>query len=148
MNFFSKKEIRIQFLKYGLIGLITLLTDYSLILLGVEIFKLNVIVAASISYAGALLVHFNLNKYWNFKSFSRSYIKQIRTYFIASIIFYVVNISIIELALSINVNYLLGKMTATVCVAMFSFMFNRNITFQGGIRATIVGLYEKFFHKN
>jgi len=143
ISVFRKTEIRLQFTRYVLIGFLTLLTDYLLLIFSVEILRLNVILAASISYVVSLLVHFNLNKYWNFKSFSRSYQRQIRTYLIASGFFYLINIAIIQSATILHFNYIVGKIIATGVLVSMTFMFNRYVTFRRGIRETLKVLYEK-----
>jgi putative flippase GtrA len=106
------------------------------------------VVAASISYFCSLLIHFNLNKYWNFKSFSRSYGHQARTYLFASVFFYIVNISVMQLIIWLNFNYLIGKITATCILVSMTFLFNKYITFQSGIRQTMRSIYAKFFIKD
>ena len=130
----QKSDAPKQLVKYIVIGLLVFITDFLSLILLVELLNLQILLAASISYIAGVAIHFNLNRQWNFKNFDRKYHHQLKTYLVATIIFYFINITTIKILLLVNVHYTLSKIVATVLLAMFTFLFNKHITFNKGIR--------------
>jgi putative flippase GtrA len=132
-----------QFIKYLFIGALNFITDLSVLIFLVEVLKLNVSLAATLSYICGLVVHFNLNRYWNFKNFQRNYYQHLRTYLVATLIFYSFYIVIINIFLFAGFYYILAKVLASGILACLTFLFNKYITFSVGIRTFFKNLMIK-----
>ena len=144
MKFFDIHEKTLeQIFKYVIIGLLTLFVDVILLIVLVEYVGTQPLIAATISYVSALAVHFNLNRYWNFKNFERIYYDQLRTYLLASFLFYIVNISIIEFFVALGFHYFIGKLVAIAILVCLSFIFNKYVTFNVGLRGFLKNLFKK-----
>lgn len=144
----STQEINTQILKYLVIGGLNFITDFLILFILVDYFKFEVILAATISYACGLIVHFNLNRYWNFRNFERTYLQHLRTYLVATAFFYVINILSIKLFLMIGIYYLLAKILSTMITACLTFATNKYITFSNGIRYSVIKLIKELKNNN
>ena len=143
-NLEISREIRIQFIKYITVGTLTLITDVFIYTSLIKFAGLEIILSAAISYVISLAVHFNLNRYWNFKNFDRRYHQQLGTYLIASGIFFTVNLLVIKFALIFGAHYLAAKGLAIIVLVCFSFLFNRYLTFGLGLRHNLRILLGRF----
>jgi putative flippase GtrA len=55
-------------LRFLIVGLISFILDYGLLLILHDAFRINLIVAASVSFVSGLLINFLLNKHWTFNA--------------------------------------------------------------------------------
>lgn len=113
-----------QILKFGIVGGMAFVIDYSVLVLFKEIFKLDVLLSASIAftvsvifnYIASIKVVFDVNQN---KSNSKS--------FILFIIFSIFGLGITEIIMylgteKLNMHYLIVKVIATILVMVFNFI--------------------------
>jgi len=124
------KEIIVKFVKFGIVGFVGLLIDFSVTYLLKEKLKLNKFFANSIGFSLAVINNYLLNKYWSFESREHQYLKEFAAFLTISIIGLLINNGIVYL---LNVRYgqsfYLAKVISLAVVAFWNFFMNYFITF-------------------
>lgn len=124
-------------LLYIAIGGITFVVDAGsfMLLLSGGVFRP---IAASIAFAIGLGCHFSLNKYFNFRNFSRRTEAQVRTYLVVAGVCWLSTAIIIEiLAGMVGVRPLVAKCAAVGFNIPLGFFGHKYLTFSEGIRAAL-----------
>ena len=92
--------------------------------------------ATSIAYLLGVSTHFTLNKFFNFRNFERSTLRQLRTYLIVVLFCWLITLAIIEIGThKLGFTPLLAKMIAVTLNIPIGFVCHRFLTFGGGIGA-------------
>lgn len=136
-----QKKTQEHFFKYIVIGALTFLTDFVVLLVLIEFLGLATIIAVSFGYFTGVIVHFNLNRHWNFKNFDRKYHHQLITYIIATIVFYLLTVSFIEILIISGLHYAVAKIIVVGALGTFTFIFNRYITFNLGLKKFLKDIF-------
>lgn len=144
MHFPSKRTIRL-FLNYCLIGgLATVVDTGALVVFRVK-FGLFVWLSAALAYICGMTTNFLLNKYLNFASNSRSFVKQARTFFIVASIGLALKAGLMEFFVQVtNLRLLIAQAVAVAIVMVWSFWGHHKMTFRGGIRSYMSARLSKF----
>jgi putative flippase GtrA len=95
------------------------------------------------SWALAVVTHFSLNKYVNFRAHDRPVHHQAVTYGIVAITVWLTTTAIVKGAVALNVPPLLGKVIAIACNLPLGFFGHRYLTFGRGITATVQHFLER-----
>jgi putative flippase GtrA len=133
----SKTVIKL-FMNYLWIGgFATLVDTGALVFFRIKL-ELYVWLSAGLAYICGMFSNFLLNKYLNFASTNRSFVKQARTFFIVA----TVGLFIKSLLMEAFVEYgqmrlLIAQVFAVSIVMMWSFWGHHTMTFQGGIRSYV-----------
>lgn len=94
-------------------------------------------VAASIAGAIAMVVHFCLNKYVNFRNHDRPVYRQAGTYLAVGVVWWIVTLAIIAtMTRAFGVPPLYAKLVAVVVNFPVGYVAHRYLTFGPGITAT------------
>ncbi|EPY09444.1 GtrA family protein [Paenibacillus alvei] len=121
----EKNNIILQFLKYGVIGIVgTILQSGTLILL-VEFFKWEPIISTIIGFIFSLTFSYFANVRWTFPS-TCNQIQVFIKYFVVSILGLLLNITVMYLIVYIfELWYLIGQMIVIILVPVFNFTLNK-----------------------
>ncbi len=127
--FLEKHKI---YVKYIIAGLCATVVDFGLLFLLHGVWKVNVVVAASIAFASAVVISFTLQKFWTFRDASR---KHIYLQFIFYFSMGVVNTSLNAYAMHVLVNalgvyYMLAQAMTGIVLALSSFTISRYFIFR------------------
>ena len=118
------KKLFLQVVKFGVVGVIAFVIDYSLMVLFVEVFHWNEIVSTGLSFTLSLIVNYLLSMKYVFKTregMSKS--KEIIIFLITSVIGFLINILVMWIGTDIlNISYLIDKLVATVVVMIWNFI--------------------------
>ncbi len=118
------KKLFLQVVKFGVVGVIAFVIDYSLMVLFVEVFHWNEIVSTGLSFTLSLIVNYLLSMKYVFKTregMSKS--KEIIIFVITSVIGFLINILVMWIGTDIlNISYLIDKLVATVVVMIWNFI--------------------------
>jgi len=118
---------------FFLIGIISSLIDIGLLVLFCSYFGIWYLLAAAVSYCCGTVVSYILNKYLNFHDRDRHIIAQFTTFAAISVSCLLVNLCVIWLCVEIfALNYLVGKVFATLCAFFWNYHGQKRFTFHEG----------------
>ncbi len=134
-----KEETAFQFARYVMIGTTCAAVDIGIFTFIVTMSgTVTAQVATTISWIFATIVHFMLNKYLNFKSYSRPVTSQLATYSISAMMSYLFMMGCITLFVDIlSFNEIFSKVLSSALNLLWSFPVQKFLTFGEGIIATI-----------
>jgi putative flippase GtrA len=133
----SDRHARMQFIAYASIGGFVQVVDIGLFRTLVASRAVPEL-AATAAGAVAMVVHFALNKYVNFRNHDRPVYRQAGTYLAVGAIWWVVTLTIIaSLTRLFGVPPLYAKLVAVAVNFPVGYLAHRHLTFGKGIRATV-----------
>ncbi len=126
-----------RFLKFGIVGTIGAVVDFSVLNLGIQVFGLEKWLANTFSFSAAVLSNFTWNRLWTFpESKSQPLLRQLLQFFAVNLVGYVIN-QVIFLSLDRWVfgswgvwGYNLSKALAIGVVLFWNFGVNRVWTYR------------------
>lgn len=135
MKFPSRRTIRL-FLNYIWIGgFATVVDTGALVLFRVKL-GFYVWLSAALAYCCGMITNFLLNKYLNFASDNRSFLKQARTFFIVATTGLAMKAALMELFVQVvHMRLLVAQACGVGIVMIWSFWGHHRMTFQKGIRS-------------
>ncbi len=118
------KKLLIQMIKFGIVGVIAFVIDYSLMVLFVEVFHWNTVVSTGLSFTISLVVNYLLSMKFVFKAKENlSKKKEILIFVITSVIGLLINLLIMYIGDDLlHISYLIDKLVATVIVMIWNFV--------------------------
>jgi len=121
----------LRIIKFGLVGFVGLLVDFSVTYFLKEKVLINKYIANATGFTCAVISNFFLNKYWTFNSASNQFItNQFFLFATISIIGLCINSSVIMLLIKkMNMRFYLSKAIAVCIVFIWNFLMNNYITF-------------------
>jgi putative flippase GtrA len=118
---------------FFLIGILSSLIDIGLLVILCSYFGIWYLPAAAVSYCCGIVVSYILNKFFNFHDPDQHYLSQFTTFAVISVSCLFVNLCIIWICVEIfSLNYLVGKIVATLCAFFWNFNGQRRFTFREG----------------
>jgi len=131
----SRRVIRL-FLNYIWIGgFATVVDTGALVFFRVKL-GLYVWLSAGLAYLCGMITNFLLNKYLNFASEARSFLRQARTFFIVASLGLVMKALLMEFFVqTVHMRLLIAQFVAVAIVMLWSFWGHHKMTFRGGIRS-------------
>ena len=121
---FKRKELVLQFCKFGLVGIISLIVDYGFMIALVEGFSLDYFKACAFSYTLSVLVNYILSMRYVFhgrEDLSKT--KEATIFFLLSFIGLLLNQIIMWIAVDfIGLYYALAKIMSTLMVTGYNFI--------------------------
>ena len=118
------KKLFEQIIKFGIVGVLSFLIDYIIMILCKEVFGFNVLVSAGFGFTISVVFNYIASVKWVFNvNQNNSKSKQ----FIVFIIFSIIGLILTEIIMHIgtnimNISYLLVKILATLIVMVFNFI--------------------------
>jgi putative flippase GtrA len=92
----------------------------------------------TLSYGVAVVAHFMLNKFFNFKNFERSTIRQFRTYLVIVVVCWLITILVIQISVSkLSLTPLQAKLIAVIINIPIGFLCHKYLTFSAGVRTKL-----------
>ena len=118
------------FFKYLVIGAIATIIDFFVLYSLTEFLGVWYFYSAGIAYGCAIIPHYTLNKYWNFKNKSRRVFSQFGLFVLFSLIGLVFNqIILFGLVEFFGLWYIFAKLIAVLIVLIYNFLINKKVTF-------------------
>ena len=126
----QKREITIQFLKFGTVGALATLTHYAILISLVETIDLNPVIASGLGYAISGALNYLLNYKYTFRSSSLHLVSGPRFGIVAASGL-TLNVVIMHFGYELlKINYLVVQIIATLVVLFWNFLVNRHWTFK------------------
>jgi putative flippase GtrA len=130
-----------QFARYVIVGLTVFCIDVGSFQWMVES-RTFLWVAVIVSYALGVVVHFSLNKYWNFRDYERTFVQQARTYLLITAAQLLTTLAIVEAGVHlVRLSPLEAKILAVFINVPFFFFAHKFMTFGPGIRNRLRGVH-------
>jgi putative flippase GtrA len=124
------KFFSLQILKFGLVGVIGMIVDFSITWLCKEKLKFNKYLSNSLGFCFALLNNFILNKYWTFQQSNENINTQFLKFAIVSTIGLVINNLILYgLNKYVKANFYFLKLLTIGIVFFWNYFMNTLFTF-------------------
>ena len=123
------KELFLKFIKYSIVGCISVLIYFLSVFVLVELFDKDPIFASTLSFIIMTYISFLLNKKYTFGS-DFSYNKLVR-FLVVSAIGFTLNFGIMYLVVSIlSLHYVIGELLTTLIIPIINFILNNYWTFK------------------
>lgn len=117
------KKIINQLIKFGLIGAIAFLIDYSLLMLLTEVAGVHFLLSQIISFLVSFVFNYYFSVHWVFDSKNSQNSKSKVLFFVGALFGLLINESILYLLSHVGgVHYLISKLIATIIVMIWNFI--------------------------
>lgn len=118
------KGLILQILKFGVVGGIAFVIDYSIMVLLTEAFEINYLISSAIAFACSVIFNYILSIKWVFLA---NHDHKKSTELIVFIVLSVIGLGINELIMYVavdllSIHYMLAKIGATVIVMIYNFI--------------------------
>ena len=121
---FRNREVFLQFCKFGVVGIISLLVDYGLMIGFVEVFAMDYFAACAFSYTSSVFVNYVLSMRYVFhgrEDLSKT--KEATIYFVLGLLGLLFNQAIMWFAVDLlGIYYTLAKLLSTLMVTGYNFI--------------------------
>ena len=118
------KQLVAQFAKFGVVGLIAFFIDYGLLILLTEVFDVNYLVSATISFTVSVIFNYLASMRYVFthkEDMSRQ--REFVIFVVLSVIGLIINDAMMWAGVELlSINYMLVKIIATAVVAIWNFV--------------------------
>lgn len=127
----TKRHFKIStFARYGIVGAIGTLIDFSVLVILVELFEVSPIIANVPAFLLAVVNNYALNKSWTFKFKGTAHVKQFSKFLLVSCVGLLINILFMPVLLSIGFWYIVAKCIIILLVLIWNFTLNSIWTFK------------------
>ena len=117
------KNILLQLIKFGIVGVIAALVDVGVLVLLKELFRLDVLISSAISFSTSVIVNYILSMAFVFKSREQNKIKEFIIFVCLSIGGLCLNQLILWAGVKFTtVHYLIVKFLAMLIVPIYNFV--------------------------
>lgn len=124
-----RKELFLKFIKYSVVGCISVLIYFLSVFILVELFDKDPIFASTFSFIIMTYISFLLNKKFTFGS-DFSY-NQLLRFLVVSAIGFILNFCIMYLVVNIlSLHYVIGELITTLIIPIINFILNNYWTFK------------------
>jgi putative flippase GtrA len=122
---YIKLAFKSQFLRFALVGATATLTTYLVLILLVEIWHMNVILASVLGYIAGIAVNYKLNYGFTFRS-ARQHRIVIPKFILVALVGLLLNTGLMYVAVIwVGIHYVLAQLAAVAIVLIWSFTINR-----------------------
>ncbi|BAF72490.1 conserved hypothetical protein [Sulfurovum sp. NBC37-1] len=124
------KIYNIQFLKYGIVGVISVVIDYFLLYLSYSHFGLSSSVSISIGFWGSTILNFLMHRFYTFSETTNSnHFIVIIKYILLIIGSYFITLIMIEKLLEYGLNIYFAKLISLLIVYVYGYIIGKKIVF-------------------
>jgi len=125
-----KKQNTKELLKFTMVGGVSTVAHYLVLLISVETLHLDALIATMIGYSIGALINYYLNLRYTFNS-NASHRAALPKFVIMVILGFAINAFVMFLMVYVaSVNYMVGQLVATITVYCWNFMIGKHWTFK------------------
>lgn len=124
-----ESKLILKFLKFSVVGFISVIIDFGVTYLLKEKVKLNQYVANSLGFTVAVIGNFFMNKYWTFEDTNPDMVSQFTIFMIIAITGLLINNGIIFILRRRHINFYIAKGIAIGIVVFWNFFMNSKFSF-------------------
>ena len=119
----SSKNLIIQIIKFGFVGIIAAIIDVGLLALFNEVFRIDVLISSAISFCCSVVVNYILSMRFVFDSKEKSKIKEFIIFVTLSVGGLCINQGIMWIGIKLfSIHYLVVKIFAMIFVPIYNFV--------------------------
>lgn len=118
-----------RFLSFASIGVVATCIHYLILVVGVQLIRLDPVLASTVGFVTAALVNYLLNRRYTFRS-RKSHVEAITKFFSVALVGLMLNGTLLAAGTELlRLNYLLSQMIASVLVLIWNYSANATWTF-------------------
>lgn len=115
--------------KYSFVGSTTVVIDLGLLIVLKQVFHVNTILAATVSYWVGVFYNFFLNRHWTFEAGGKGLHRHMWRYGVLLVINYLVAIGFIAALGLVGVNYAIAKVIAIIVSMSWTYLALKKLIF-------------------
>jgi putative flippase GtrA len=120
-----------SFVRYVAVGGTTFMIDFGVLVLLHGVLKVNVLIAASISYWLSILFNFLVNRFWTFSANEKSELGRHVAFYLVLLGFnYLFTIAFLAFADHIGLHYTVGKIIAVAIQMSWTYVIYKKVIFR------------------
>ncbi|MBN2420958.1 GtrA family protein [Candidatus Woesearchaeota archaeon] len=120
-----------RYIRYAITSVFPAGTDYVLLLLFVELFKIQYLISAGAAYVIGSVVGYTLNRRWGFKGTKTSHKKGFALFFIINTLSGIAVLGVLAFLVEVlKMHYFLANFISCAVVGVLNFLMNYYITFR------------------
>lgn len=117
------KKLFEQIIKFGIVGFIAFLIDYSILYILTEFFNFYYLLSATISFIVSLIFNYIVSIKWVFDANKKQTLKEVVIFVILSVIGLLINHIVMFIMVDkIHIYYMITKIFATIIVMIWNFI--------------------------
>ncbi len=117
------KKLFEQIIKFGIVGFVAFLIDYSVLYILTEFLNFHYLVSATISFIVSLIFNYIASIKWVFDAGKKQTLKEVIIFVILSVIGLLINHIVMFIMVDkIHIHYMITKIFATVIVMIWNFI--------------------------
>lgn len=116
------KKLINQILKFGVVGGIAFIIDYSILYILTEFAHIDALISAAISFTVSVIFNYVASIKWVFDVNNKQTTKDMVIFFVLSVIGLGINELIMYIGECINIHYMISKLGATFIVMIYNFI--------------------------
>jgi putative flippase GtrA len=125
----TKKLYYHSLIRYIVIGGVTFLMDFLLLVLLHGVLDVNVLIAASLSYWTAIAFNFVANRFWTFGATDTPVIKHLIAYLLLLGFNYLFTVAFIGIATNLDVHYTVAKIVSVAIQTSWTYALYKKVIF-------------------
>ena len=126
MRSMKLKKVNNQFIKYGIVGVLSVIIDYILLYISYSVIGLTSPISITIGFWGSTVLNFLMHRSYTFSNTrSNKYIKTLLKYLILVLGSYFITLALIEYIIGLGLNIYLAKLIALVIVYIYGFFIGK-----------------------
>lgn len=125
------KKLIAQIIKFGIVGFLAFIIDYSVFYLLTDIIGVHYIISSVVSFIASVILNYILSIKWVFDVNKKQTIKDLIIFMILSTIGLLINVLILWVSVEqFNIHHMIGKLIAVFIVMIWNFV-TRKIFIEG-----------------
>jgi dolichol-phosphate mannosyltransferase len=130
MNLIISKIINNQFIKYGLVGVLSVVIDYILLYISFSILSLTTTISVTIGFWGSTIFNFVMHRFYTFSDKNNDkHIKILAKYILLVVCSYFITLAFIDYFLSFGINVYISKLITLAIVYIYGFFIGKYFVF-------------------
>jgi len=131
MNLIISKINNNQFLKYGIVGVLSVIIDYTLLYLSYSIAGITSSFSVSIGFLGSTVFNFLMHRFYTFsETKDSSHLKALVKYLLLVLGSYFITLISIQYLMSLGLNIYISKLITLVVVYIYGFFIGKYFVFK------------------
>lgn len=120
-----------QFIKYGIVGILSVTIDYALLYVSFSIVGLSSSLSVTIGFWGSTIFNFLMHRFYTFsKTNNDRHIKTLVKYLLLVLGSYFITLGLIEYFISLELNIYLSKLITLIIVYVYGFFIGKYFVFK------------------
>lgn len=116
-------KLLLQIFKFGIVGTVAFIIDYSLLYILTEFLEIHYLVSSIISFVGSLIFNYIASIKWVFNVNRKQTFKEVTIFVILSVIGLFINeIVLYIMTEKFDIYYMISKIVATIVVMIWNFV--------------------------